>query len=126
LGGNVPQIDPKCPERAVTVTSLSISRLRPYLPTALIAIVIAWACVQYLTGDKGFFSQEARNKEIAYKEAQLSRLEMERKDLVARAHYLKSDNLSRDLLEERAHIVLGFSAPDEYVIRPNTASDQQG
>jgi cell division protein FtsB len=122
----VAQIDPKRPERAPVVTSLSISRLRPYLPTALIAIVIAWACVQYLTGDKGFFSQELRKKEIAYKEAQLLKLEAEHQDLEARARYLQSNNLSRDLLEERAHVVLGFSAPNEFVIRPNASADQQG
>lgn len=96
------------------------------MPTAIIAVVIAWACFQYLTGDKGFFSQEARSKEIAVREAQLQRLEAEQKDLEARAYYLKSDNLSKDLLAERAHIVLGFSAPGEYVIRSGASSGQQG
>ena len=92
-------------------------RLRPYIPTALIAIVLTYVCVQYLTGNKGFFSQEARDHDMKAKEQQLSQLNAERIDLEARAKYLRTDNLSRDLLQERARVLLGLSQPDAYVIR---------
>lgn len=92
-------------------------RLRPYIPTALIAIVLTYVCVQYLTGDKGFFSQEARDHDMKVKELKLAQLNTERIDLEARAKYLRTDNLSRDLLQERARLLLGLSQPDAYVVR---------
>lgn len=92
-------------------------RLRPYLPTAIITLVLTYVCVQYLTGDKGFFSQEARNHEMVVKEQHLAQLKTERADLEARAKYLRTDNLSKDLLEERARVLLGLSEPKAYVIR---------
>ncbi|ESQ75432.1 septum formation initiator family protein [Asticcacaulis sp. AC402] len=87
------------------------------MPTALIALVLTYVCVQYLTGDKGFFSQEARDSEMKAKTEQLAQLKAERSDLEARAKYLRTDNLSRDLLEERARVLLGLSEPKAYIIR---------
>lgn len=97
-------------------------RLRPYLPTALIALVLTYVCVQYLTGDKGFFSQESRDRDLVVKEQQLAKLQSEREDLEARAKYLRTDNLSKDLLQERARVLLGLTEPHAYVIRYNTPS----
>ena len=87
------------------------------MPTALITLVLTYVCVQYLTGDKGFFSQESRNRDLVVKEQQLSELKTERADLEARAKYLQIGNLSKDLLEERARVLLGLSEPKAYVIR---------
>jgi cell division protein FtsB len=92
------------------------------LPTALIALVLTYVCVQYLTGDKGFFSQESRDRDLVVKEQQLAQLQSEREDLEARAKYLRTDNLSKDLLQERARVLLGLTEPHAYVIRYNTAS----
>ena len=92
-------------------------RLRPYLPTALITIVLTYVCVQYLTGDKGFFSQELRDQQMKAKTEQLAQLKVQHADLEARAKYLRTDNLSKDLLEERARVLLGLSEPRAYVIR---------
>ncbi|ESQ78118.1 septum formation initiator [Asticcacaulis sp. YBE204] len=92
------------------------------MPTAIIAIFLTYCSVQYLTGDKGFFSQETRQVELAEKQAQLQKLSAERKDLEARARYLRTDNLSKELLEERARVLLGLNAPNEYVIRDQNPS----
>ena len=43
-----------------------------------------------------------------------------RRDLEVRVRYLRTDSLSRDLLEERARAVLGFADPRDYVIRVST------
>ena len=43
--------------------------------------------------------------------------EKQRRDLEVRVRFLRTDSLSRDLLEERARAVLGFSDPRDYVIR---------
>ena len=90
------------------------------MPTALIALVLTYVCVQYLTGDKGFFSQESRDRDLVVKEQQLAQLQSEREDLEARAKYLRTDNLSKDLLQERARVLLGLTEPHAYVIRYNT------
>ncbi|MFT4091449.1 MAG: septum formation initiator family protein [Asticcacaulis sp.] len=95
------------------------------MPTAIIAIIIAYCSVQYLTGDKGFFSQESRQVELAIKEKNLTELRAMRKDLEARDRFLRTDNLSKELLEERARILLGLNSPDEYVIRDRIKSDDQ-
>lgn len=87
------------------------------MPTALIALVLTYVCVQYLTGDKGFFSQESRDRDLVVKEQKLAELKLQREDLEARAKYLRVDNLSKDLLEERARLTLGLTEPKVYVIR---------
>lgn len=91
------------------------------MPTALIALVLTYVCVQYMTGDKGFFSQESRERDLVVKEQQLAQLKSEREDLEARAKYLRTDNLSKDLLQERARVLLGLTEPHAYVIRYNDA-----
>ncbi len=50
-------------------------------------------------------------------EDQLAHLTEQRRDLETRVRYLRTDSLSKDLLEERARAVLGFSDPRDYVIR---------
>lgn len=87
------------------------------MPTAIITLVLTYVCIQYLTGDKGLFSQESRDRELVVKEQQLAQLKSEHADLEARAKYLRTDNLSRDLLEERARVLLGLSEPHAYIIR---------
>ena len=37
--------------------------------------------------------------------------------LETKVRFLRDDNLSADLLEERAHVLLGFTDPRDYVIR---------
>ena len=51
------------------------------MPTAIIAIIIAYCSVQYMTGDKGFLSQKARNEDIAAKQVALVKLKIQRQDL---------------------------------------------
>ena len=57
---------------------------------------------------------------LVRREAQLSGIMEQRRDLEVRVRYLRTDSLSRDLLEERARAVLGFSDPRDYVIRVAT------
>ena len=87
------------------------------MPTAIITLALTYVCVQYLTGDKGLFSQETRDRDLVVREQQLAQLKAERSDLEARAKYLRTDHLSRDLLEERARVLLGLSEPRAYIIR---------
>jgi cell division protein FtsB len=93
------------------------ARVRPYLPTAIIALLIVYFGWQALTGDRGLLGQGARKTALAQEATELQTLEAQRHALETRVELLRDDHLSRDLLEERAHVILGFADPRDYVIR---------
>ena len=92
-------------------------RLRPFLPSALIAVLIAYFGFHALTGERGLLTSEQREQTLAARTAELKQIRAERMDLEARARLLRDSSLSADLLEERARSLLGFADPDDYVIR---------
>ncbi|MEH6665218.1 MAG: septum formation initiator family protein [Brevundimonas sp.] len=99
--------------------------MRPYAPTGVIFLLILYFGVQALTGERGLLSHGERAEMLERRQVELARLEDQRQDLELRVRYLRTDNLSRDLLEERARVILGFASPDDYLIpveRPATAS----
>ena len=95
-------------------------RMKPYFPSAILLLLIAYFGVQALTGQRGLLSGHERDAMLVRREAQLSGIMEQRRDLEVRVRYLRTDSLSRDLLEERARAVLGFSDPRDYVIRVAT------
>lgn len=92
-------------------------RMKPYLPSAILLLLIVYLGVQALTGQRGLLSGAERDAMLSRREAQLARILEQRRDLEIRVRYLRTDSLSRDLLEERARAVLGFSDPRDYMIR---------
>ena len=92
-------------------------RMKPYLPSCVLLLLVAYLGVQALTGERGLLSGGKRDAMLERREAQLADILEERKDLEVRVRYLRTDSLSRDLLEERARAVLGFADPRDYVIR---------
>ncbi len=92
-------------------------RLKPYLTTAALAFLIFFFAFHALTGERGILMSHQRDEVLAERQRELERLETERASLEARAHYLRDESLSADLLEERAHVLLGFVDPRDYVIR---------
>ena len=94
-----------------------LNRLRPYLPTAVFALLIFYFACQALTGDRGLLTRGARNAELAGRNAELKRLRAQDADLVAQVRLLGDGSLSRDLLDERARSELGFADPRDYVVR---------
>jgi len=93
------------------------SRLQTYLPTAALAFLIFYFGFHALTGDRGLLQSRQREAMRVEKLQALQRLRLERRDLEARARFLRDESLSADLLEERAHVLLGFADPRDYVIR---------
>ena len=93
------------------------ARLKPYLSVALLAVLIFYFGFQALTGDRGLLSLSQRNEQLLQKRGELARLQAQRKDLDARARLMRDGAVSRDLVEERARYLLGFSDPRDYVIR---------
>jgi len=99
--------------------------MRPYAPTGVIFLLILYFGVQALTGERGLLSHGERAEMLQRRQVELAGLEDQRQDLELRVRYLRTDNLSRDLLEERARVILGFATPGDYLIpieRPATAS----
>ena len=94
-----------------------VANFRPYLPTAFFALLIFYFGYHALTGDRGLLHGALREETLASRSQELKDLRAEREDLETRVRLLSDDNLSRDLLEERARVVLGFVDPKDYVIR---------
>ena len=94
-----------------------LARLSTYIPTAILAGLIFYFGFNALTGDRGILTTRQREATLAEDEAELKALRAERADLELRARLLSDNDLSRDLLEERAHVLLGFADPRDYVIR---------
>ncbi|WP_339914572.1 septum formation initiator family protein [uncultured Brevundimonas sp.] len=90
--------------------------MKPYTLSALLLLMVAYLGVQALTGQRGLLSGGQRDALLQAREEQLDHILAERGDLEVRVRYLRTDSLSRDLLEERARAVIGFADPRDYVI----------
>ena len=91
--------------------------LRPYLPTAVLVLLIAYFALSAFTGDRGLLSADQRDETLIAKTKELAQVRRQRQDLETRARLLRDTSLSADLLEERARSLLGFADPRDYVIR---------
>ncbi|MDB5494115.1 MAG: septum formation initiator [Phenylobacterium sp.] len=94
-----------------------LARLRSYLPTAALALLIVYFGVHAFTGEQGLLSSNLRDETLTAKTRELAALQAQREDLEKRARLLRDTSLSADLLEERARSLLGFADPRDYVIR---------
>jgi len=94
-----------------------LARLTTYIPTAVLAAMIFYFGFNAMTGDRGILTTKERQATLADDEAALKALQAQHAELAQRVQLLRDDHLSRDLLEERAHVVLGFADPRDYVIR---------
>jgi cell division protein FtsB len=94
-----------------------LNHARPYFPTAILALLIAYFSFHALTGDRGMLTGAVREKVLAERTTTLGQLRAERRELEGRVRLLRTTNLSRDLLEERARMLLGYADPRDYVIR---------
>lgn len=98
------------------------SRLRPYVPIAVLAALIFYFGFQALTGERGLLAWQDRNVILAARTQELAKLRAQRAELEARAKLLRDGSISRDLLEERARALLGLTDPRDYVVRVRRAS----
>lgn len=94
-----------------------LARLRSYIPTTALALLIVYFVFHALTGDRGILKAEARDSALAARQKELATIRAQRVDLEARARLLRDGSLSADLLEERSRSLLGFADPKDYVIR---------
>ncbi len=94
-----------------------LARLRPYLSTAALALLIFYFGFHAFTGEGGLLQSDKRDATLTAKTRELAKLTAQRHDLEVRAQLLRDTSLSADLLEERARSLLGFADPRDYVIR---------
>ena len=94
-----------------------LAHFRPYLPTALLVLLIVFCGLNAFTGDRGLLSADQRDEALVAKTRELAQVREQRQDLETRARLLRDTSLSKDLLEERARSLLGFADPRDYVIR---------
>jgi cell division protein FtsB len=94
-----------------------LARLTTYIPTAILAGLIFYFGFNALTGDRGLLTTRQREATLAEDEATLKALRAEHADLELRARLMSEGQLSKDLLTEKAHVLLGFADPKDYVIR---------
>lgn len=94
-----------------------LDRLRPYLSTAVLLLLISYFVAHAFTGEGGLLRSNQRDATLLAKRRELAQLTVQRHDLETRAVLLRDGSLSADLLEERARSVLGFADPRDYVIR---------
>ena len=94
-----------------------LARLRPYLSTAALALLIFYFGFHAFTGEGGILRTNQRDATLLAKQRELAEVTAQRRDLEIRAQLLRDQSLSADLLEERARSLLGFADPRDYVIR---------
>ena len=94
-----------------------LARLRPFLPTAVLLLLIVYFALNAFSGDRGLLASNQRDEALISKTRELAQVRAQRQDLEMRARLLRDTSLSADLLEERARSLLGFADPRDYVIR---------
>ena len=94
-----------------------LARLRPFLPTAVLLLLIVYFTLNAFSGDRGLLTSNQRDETLIAKTHELAQVRAQRQDLEMRARLLRDTSLSADLLEERARSLLGFADPRDYVIR---------
>ena len=92
-------------------------RIRPYLPTVVFLVLISYFAYHAFTGDRGLLNEAARERALSERTAKLEALRLEHKELEQRVRLLSDEHMSRDLLEERARVLLGYVDKRDYLVR---------
>jgi cell division protein FtsB len=91
-------------------------RLRPLLGPLIGLGAVAYFAYHTVEGDRGVLAYIRMKNEILEAELQLAKVTTERQALEHRVLLLRPDHLDRDMLEERARVMLNMGREDEVVI----------
>ena len=80
------------------------------------ALLFAYFIFHAVQGDRGFLAWVQLKQQIRHASAELMASEAVRQGWEKRIALLRSDQLDRDMLEERVRLVTGLGRPDELVI----------
>ena len=101
-------------------------RLRHSLAPILGAAAIAYFGYHAVQGDRGLIAWWNLRYEIERTEANLAQVGAEKQVLEHRVALLRPESLDRDMLEERARIMLGFVHPDDRIVPLNPPKPRAG
>lgn len=87
----------------------------------IIFLIFAYFSFYTVNGERGLLRYMYLSKEIKYARSIADKYNQEKLDLEQKVRLLSSSSLDLDLLEERARVVLNFTAPDEFVILDDSA-----
>ncbi len=90
-------------------------RGRDVIAPMVCALAIGYFGYHAVQGDRGLVAWLRLSHEITLVKADLAAARAERETLEHRVALLRPDNLDRDMLDERARVVLGLAHPDEVV-----------
>ncbi len=91
-------------------------RARKILPTVLAASVVGYFGYHALHGERGFLAWRELKGDLVVAQTVEAEIAEQHARLDRRTALLRSDNLDRDLLEERARVLLGYGHPNDLVI----------
>ena len=92
------------------------TRARQAIAPILGTVVVGYFGYHMVQGDYGIIAYLQLKAKLAQAHAIEERLERDRVRLEQRVVLLRPDNLDRDLLEERARVMLNYAHPDDVVI----------
>jgi cell division protein FtsB len=90
-------------------------RARQAVVPILSAVVLAYVGYHTVQGDRGIGAWVRLSQQIDQTRAELATLRDERETLERQVALLRPENLDRDMLDERARLVLGLARPDELI-----------
>lgn len=88
----------------------------------LIVVFLIFIYFSFYTvnGERGLLRYMYLSKEIKYARTVAEQYNAEKQQLEQKVRLLSSNSLDLDMLDERARVVLNFSAADEFVILDNS------
>jgi cell division protein FtsB len=90
-------------------------RLRQCVLPLLCVATIGYIGYHAVQGDRGLAAWRQLSQQIDRTSAKLQDVRATRLELEHRVSLLQADGLDRDMLDERARIVLGLAHPDELI-----------
>ena len=98
-------------------------RLRQVVGPVIAASLMVYVVYHAVQGNHGLIAYWRLEKQVHTASAVAAALNDERARLDRRVRLLHPDSLDRDMLEERARIMLGYSHPDDIVLIDRPAGD---
>ena len=91
-------------------------RARKVIPPVLAASLLAYFTFHAVQGERGLFTWQRLKLDLAEAKVSEALLAGQREGLARRVRLLHPESLDPDLLEERAHALLGYGRDDELII----------
>lgn len=93
-----------------------MTRIRRYLPSLGIAIMIVYFSYHALNGDQSVLKWMHHQQEVTSLQAELSRLQVRQAQLEKQNELLRPGSLDLDYLQERARVKLRYMNPGDRLI----------